>query len=338
MNLRCQLSVVSGQLQGRRAVSSRRGFTLIELLVVILLFLLVCAVALPVVLPALSHRQVSEAARLLQGALVGARDSALKNGTPSGIRLMPDPAFPLVYLANGQIDPTQPLAANRIIPIEAAPEYSEGLLTCQLQNQMTLNIQYPAINGGGIYPYGAGNPVTTANVLMVKEQVVTPTGLNNPTSWYWNIRVGDKLQINGAGLWYTVVGPMVVTPQQGNSELFVNVGAAGSQSPLQDLQAGLVVHPEFLFLVNGIDDNNNGWIDEGYDGVDNNLSLEIANGATHLTDEIVEWETETWPPTMLNPPVANAQYTIQQRPTPVGEFPRDPAANERGDRPDDAAG
>ena len=79
------------------------------------------AVALPVVLPALSHRQVSESARLLQGALAGARDAALHTGTPSGIRLLPDPAFPLTYLANGQIDPTQPLAANRIIPIEIGP-------------------------------------------------------------------------------------------------------------------------------------------------------------------------------------------------------------------------
>ena len=53
--------------------------------------------------------------------------------------------------------------------------------------------------------------------------------LNSPTSWFWNIRVGDKLQINGSGLWYTVVGPMVVTPRATingiiESELFVNVG------------------------------------------------------------------------------------------------------------------
>ena len=31
---------------------------------------------------------------------------------------------------------------------------------------------------------------------------------NSPTSWFWNIRVGDKIQINNAGPWYTVVGPM----------------------------------------------------------------------------------------------------------------------------------
>ena len=92
----------------RQKPRPRGGFTLIELLVVILIIAVVSAVALPVVLPALSHRQVSESARLLQRALAGARDAALHDGTPSGIRLLPDPAFPLIYLANGQIDPTQP--------------------------------------------------------------------------------------------------------------------------------------------------------------------------------------------------------------------------------------
>jgi prepilin-type N-terminal cleavage/methylation domain-containing protein len=327
--------VVSGQWSGAR----RGGFTLIELLVVILIILIVSAVALPVVLPALSHRQVSEAARLLQGALVGARDSALKNGTPSGIRLMPDPAFPLTFLANGQIDRTQPLAANRIIPIEAAPEYSEGLLSVVVpnandpnSNAYSLSVPYPQASGGLFYPSGvnsvnSGLAGRIGNVLMVKEQVVFNPGggaqLNSPTSWYWNIRVGDKLQINGAGLWYTVVGPMVVPPQgatingvfSSNSEQFVNVGPPGSQSPLQDLQAGVTVHPEFLFLVNGLDDNNNGWIDEGFDGVDNNLTFEIVNNSLQVIDEIAEWEAETWPATVVN--LANKQYTIQRRPTPV---------------------
>jgi prepilin-type N-terminal cleavage/methylation domain-containing protein len=299
-------------------MGSRGGFTLVEVLVVILIILLVSAVALPTVLPALQHRQMSEAARILQGALNGMRDSALHDGNPSGMRLLPDPAFPLVYLANGQIDPTQPLAANRIIPIEAAPEYTEGVLGIAFP-LAPFNIPYPLINGGGNYPISNNSVVGGPNVLMVKEVVVSSSGvLNEPTSWFWNIRVGDKLQINGAGLWYTVVGPMVWTPQQGNSELFVNVGAPGTQSPFQDLQFGANVNPEFLFLVNGIDDNQNGWVDEGYDGVDNNYSFELANGGPYLTDEIAEWENETWPATILAlPPAANLPYTIKRRPAPA---------------------
>ena len=70
-----------------------RGFTLIELLVVILIILLVSAVALPTVIPAITHRQVSEAARILQADLVGARDAAINTVRPAGIRLLPDPVF-----------------------------------------------------------------------------------------------------------------------------------------------------------------------------------------------------------------------------------------------------
>ncbi len=265
-------------------VPMRRGFTLIELLVVIVIILIVSALVLPVVIPATRHRQVSEAARVLQGALVGARDQALKDNAPSGIRLLPDPAFPLVYLPNGQLDPNQPLVSNRIIPIGNAPDYNEGRVS-QWQGDL------PALVAALPYP-GPGtsaNPSPTygqTGCLMVYESVLDTNGLiNAPTGWFWNIRIGDKIQLNNAGPWYTVVGPMNVTPQQGNSELFVNVGPAGTKSPFLDPN-GSGAFPEFLLLVNGIDDNKNGWKDEGWDGVDNDGK----NGK----DDIGEWETEKW--------------------------------------------
>ncbi len=270
----------------------RRGFTLIELLVVITIILIVSAVALPVVIPAFQHRQVSEGARLVQGTLVGARDEALKTNSPSGIRLLPDPAFPLVYLPNGQLDPTQPLAANRIIPIAPAPNYSEGTL---LQWTGALPPQVASLPYSG--PGTPANPNPTwgqTGCLMLYESIIGHDGtLQNPTSWYWNIRIGDKIQINNSGAWYTIVGPMVVGPQQGNSEMFVNVGAAGTKSPLPD-PAGSPGFPEFLLLVNGRDDNENGWIDEGFDGVNNNFEQEKLNGWPHVIDDIGEWEAEKW--------------------------------------------
>ena len=55
-----------------RSAPKTAGFTLIELLVVIVIIVAISAAALPTVLPALAHRQVSEAARTLQGALAGA--------------------------------------------------------------------------------------------------------------------------------------------------------------------------------------------------------------------------------------------------------------------------
>ena len=100
---------------------------------------------------------------------------------------------------------------------------------------------------------------------------------NPPTSWFWNIRVGDKIQINNAGPWYTVVGPMVVYPTNpvtlGRTPSCSSTSAPpGTTSPLTRTRPKPArrLTPSILFLVNGQDDNNNGWIDEGWDGVDNN--------------------------------------------------------------------
>ena len=71
------------------------------------------------------------------------------------------------------------------------------------------------------------------------------------------------------------------------------------QSPLQRLFVSadgktiITYEPEFLFLVNGQDDNNNGWTDEGWDGLDN-------NGDGHV-DELAEWESELWPTQSVAP-------------------------------------
>jgi prepilin-type N-terminal cleavage/methylation domain-containing protein len=330
---------------GARATDfgGRHGFTLVELLVVIFIVLIISAVALPTIMPALSHRQVSEAARLLQGVIVGAHDSALKNGAPAGIRLLPDPAFPIQYatftMPNGQgqstqINPALPLAYNRIIPIETAPEYSDGFVSINggLGNAIfssTAALTYPVPNPNGstgLYPYpgvNGGNPATPppgGTVLMIEEAVLNSMFLpNTPTSWYWNIRIGDKIQINNAGPWYTVIGPMYVTPATGNVEMFANVGPPGTTSPLVRNPTNTgnpLVNPEFLFVVNGYDDNQDGWTDAGWDGVDNN-----GNG---IVDELLEWnmggtngEVEAWLGTAATQAVSNVSYTIQRRPAPA---------------------
>ena len=223
----------------------------------------------------LSHRQVSEAARFFRGLWSERGIRRFKRTAPSGIRLLPDPAFPIQRLADGSIDPSKILAASQIIPIAPAPEYSEGFVNINFLALNTLKLPYPG-DGGGSYPFPSLNntPLTGTGVLMVEESVYDPnTGLPNaPTSWFWNIRVGEKIQLNKAGIWYTIVGPMTTTPATGNPEMFVNVGPPGTVSPLKRLfvsadgKTVIVDNPDFLFLVNGRDDNNNGWCDEGWDG------------------------------------------------------------------------
>lgn len=267
-----------GRVQGVDGQPGRapqaRGFTLIELLVVILIIGLVSVVALPTVYFAMSRRQVSEAARALQGAIVGARDKAIHDDEPSGFRLLPDPAFPLPRRPDGTVNPTI-LAYNRMIPIERPPAYSDGALSI-----------YPDGNGGSSnYPAAIRTVSGAVGVpcLVLEAAPVAPNGAPNPpTSWYWNIRVGDRIQVNNAGPWYTIVGPLAVGTAQGNTEMFVNVGPPGSALP----QLLGPAPCEYLLLVNGRDDDGNGYADDGFDGVDNNGVLGI--------DEAGEWEKERW--------------------------------------------
>ena len=113
-----------------------------------------------------------------------------------------------------------------------------------------------------------------------------------------------------------------------NSELFVNAGAPGTQSPHAGANG---TFPEFLLLVNDKDDNSNGWINEGFDGVDN----DGVNGI----DDIGEWEQEAW--LSAPPPSAATQrlspYTIRNAALRAARHrARDRAANKRRGRHDDA--
>ena len=78
-------------------------------------------------------------------------------------------------------------------------------------------------------------------------------------------------------------------------EGFINYPSAGS--PLGH---------DYLLLVNGFDDNQDGYIDNGWDGFDNNGNGQI--------DEAAEWETEQWRGCFAAG-LANAAYSIRRRPT-----------------------
>lgn len=256
---------------------SRRAFTLIELLVVLVIISLVSAAVLPSVLPALQHRQISESARLVQAVIEGARDASVRANAPRGVRLLPDPAFP-----GSTTDATAPLAYSRLMPIEPAPDYSEGRVSIR-----ATSADPPTYAGG--------------RALRVEEAQVDGLGLPNArTSWYWNARVGDRIRIGGGGPFYTVAGPVA----DANPEGFVNVGAPGPVTTNPN-EAG----SEYLFLVNGLDDDGDGWIDEGFDGVDQD-----GDGAT---DEADEWEVETWTGPQQSAGATNAEYVIRRRPVPT---------------------
>ena len=283
----------------RRTSRSPRlgGFTLIELLVVIFIILLISAVTLPTIVPAMNHRRVSEAARFLQAALVGARDAAIHYDDPRGIRLIPDSTLP-----------PNIVAANRILSIEPAGDYTEGFVTIhRLPN-----------NSPWLDPITG---LTPTNYLIIYEELTDPnTGGPNPrTSWAWNIRVGERFRLNDSGRYYTVIGPMVNASPEG----FVNYGNP-EVLPLPSPSDPTSTSREFLYLTNGEDDNQNGYVDEQWDGIDNDL-----NGKTDYINDTVpfgnttvpnpfETEPEDWVGLeKSNPTTVNVRYTIERRPVPT---------------------
>lgn len=232
----------------------RAGFTLVELLVVIMIILLISIATLPIVIPALYHRQVSEGARVLQAALVGARDAAVKANAPRGIRLIPD------YQYNGIVHPGV-LAASQIIPIEPGPDYSAGLVDL-------LTPSTDPSNAAGAF--GPAYDPFDPRIGFQEVKFVSPGVPSEPTSWFWNLRQGDRIRFGDSGNYYTIAGPVRVGVYDKavnrvlNPDRFINYGY-----PIDYSSLPINPHKEWVYVLNGRDDDGDGWVDEAFDGIDN---------------------------------------------------------------------
>lgn len=261
---------------------ARGGFTLVELLVVLAIIAIVAVAALPTVRGMRESQPIESGAATVQAALFQARDLAVRAGT-SGVRLEPDDAWPVARRADGTIDPSRPIAYARITPLESPPPYSTGLVT---------------VHGDGWPQWFTPAP----GRLVLEESTVDADGLRcEPTAWAWNIRVGDVVQYLGHA--YTVTGPTAIPIGSLNSEGFVNWGPPGAVPPL-DRGAGPV---EWLYLSDRLDDDRDGFSDEGWDGLDNDLD--------GLVDEDDEWEVEQWGVGATQAPSA---YQVDRRPIVAG--------------------
>lgn len=344
----------------RRRLGRSRGFTLVEILVVLLIVLLL-SVAVAVAVPgALQDQRANEAARVIQAYFEQAHDAAVRANAPRGVRLIPDFEFP---------GPTfgKPLAYSRMLMLEPAPDYSEGSATIYAGLNPVSTLPYlvlwpdpytaPALYPtapGSLPPIGLGSD-PRLQVYQRTFEIVTINGNPvdlplSPTSWYWNVKQGDKIQFGGSGRTYTIAGPNLAG-NAANPERFVNYGmttqagfetfpawTAGGVLPFTDPNMALPFNAgaEVLYLVNGVDDNKNGWIDESFDGIDNDGDGVIDPGFNGLDDngdgvvddpyELLwskfgytggEYEQETWQGPAAFTSGNQQQYVIKRRPVPV---------------------
>ncbi len=250
--------------------TDRRGFTLTELLVVIAILLLISAATIPVALGVFGEQEISDAAGTVQAAFSLTRDTAVREGRPVGIRLLPDPVLNT---------PVERLASNRMLPLQSAPNYSQGTIFpiiapgFDLDNDLSNDIWFDS-NGDGVL-----NDLDVHKLAVVERKFIIPGLPDEPTSFYYNIRQGEKLKLNGSGTEYTIAGPIRTFTETGtaagfivNPERFINFNAP--TTPTVDEGRSLPVAPyllnfEALFLTNGRDDDGDGYVDESFDGIDN---------------------------------------------------------------------
>lgn len=340
--------------------SRRRGFTLIELLIVITIILIVSVAGLSVVLPAIGSQGVTSAALLVQASLAQVRDEALRSGAPAGIRLIPERDGRFRFLdpsVAGGIGLTP--AYTRMIALRQGSDYDEGQVrginVLPPVNPLSDLQQFPLV-----LPFAPANLVGSAakwrTVWESKfSQFVTPAiGVPRaPTSWYWNIRQGDKIRLKNSGRSWTIVGPVLLGPNATanagntllsaadkvlvNTERYINWGSSASFQSYPVASYTPMPPKEFLIVLDGIDNDGDGYVDEAFDGVDNDGDGfvdpgfdGIDNDGNGYVDDPLEmlwsaggiynggeYETEEQLP-LLGVIDTNAQdYTIERRPVPA---------------------
>ncbi len=233
---------------------------------------LVSVLAIPAIVTGIQDRKMVGSVQALQGALVEAAGFAASQHATCGIRLVPSTTIPGMF--------------DQVLSLVTPPRYSEGLVS--------------------IYPGADYSSLTSLPCLVVEQHPGTWTQAgtswifppNSPTSWFFNVRLGDRISWGGKP--YTVCGPMAVA----NNDLAVNGPPWQRTYTAPDGKTQVTTTVDYLFLVNGIDDNGDGYVDNGFDGIDNN-----ANG---VIDDSAEWEQELW----TGPRVENVPYKIIRRPAP----------------------
>lgn len=198
---------------GTRSVPAtiRRGVTLIELLIVILIMLMITAITIPVIAPAMKGRDVREAARMIDVFINGARTRAQSTGHNYGIIIERMPGLP-----NGSVTLSyceQPDAYTgdyaSTVSFPGMPAGSSGSTILLLGN-------------GGFGQWMVGPPTPTTAAVNPATYVFpkgdtgwiagpAPTG----TGWLTNIAPGDVMVVNNTSFRIWAGEPFIDIDQNG---------------------------------------------------------------------------------------------------------------------------
>ena len=96
----------------RHCEMRRSGVTLVELLIVVMVMLMITAVTIPAISPALEGRKTREAARMVEVFLNGARNRAIEKGHPVGVMITPDENEPSQCIALTYVEQPPPYAGD----------------------------------------------------------------------------------------------------------------------------------------------------------------------------------------------------------------------------------
>lgn len=200
----------------------RRGVTLIELLIVVLIMVMITAIAVPVVRPALNGRRQREAARMVDTFINGARNRAALTGRPTGIRIerfagAPELAMALSYVevpapyAGDFVDSTIQIGLNgRVIGFPQGDSAWQGLLrpgdVIQLDYQGSAYRLYngePYLDSNANGQHDPGEPYydTDGSTLYTPNGApINNTGLNStgyfqadPSTSVWTLGYDDEI-------------------------------------------------------------------------------------------------------------------------------------------------
>jgi type II secretory pathway pseudopilin PulG len=207
-----------------RFAQRRQGVTLIELLIVILVMLMITAVTLPAISPALEGRKIREGARILEVFLNSARNRAVAENKVVGVLVEPDENEPSQCISLSLVEQPDPWSGD----------FQDSRIAILGNGGFGVWSQLPSDDG------------MTAGIISTTDPIFSQSDVG----WIGNIAPGDVFTLgaddtiqyrlyagepfvdcNGNGQWDASIPIPMSNPPATGPEPFNDVDGSGSYTP-----------------------------------------------------------------------------------------------------------